>query len=319
MFVKPSTNTSFLTPYYFGKPLDPTWVNYVDQAFPNIMDGVNGGTYSGNLILTGTVDFSGDLVNFENGTTVNISTSSYIEISTGCSIIFNSGSALEITSGADLVINSGATLASATGSTTDIYGALNIGDGTHSQITTVSASTTIDLTNGCIISGDTEADINFVSGSTIDVLSGATIEWSSGSSFVSNTTSYFNSGIGASSGSVFSYTVATTAMNLTGSTTIPSSAYNCPFINITASGNLTGTCTIALPSIVGAVWYLNFYQVISNGYLNSQTVKVITGTGAGGTYGGSDVVLTNGSGFLDSNGTIAIISCPAANSVCVKI
>lgn len=114
-FVKPSTNTSFLTPYRYGQPLDPTWVNYVDQAFPLIINNT-GGQITGLLEITSTgtiqVD-SGGLVNFLSGSATTWNTGSII---TGHMTL----------SGGSFGLVSGAVISVPVGTSVNIAGNLNM-------------------------------------------------------------------------------------------------------------------------------------------------------------------------------------------------
>lgn len=77
-FVNPSSNTSYTTPFIPGALIPNTWFNYVDQAFPRLLD-INGNnivtgnnTYSGTSAFTGPVSFSGSQTQFEGPTYLGV-------------------------------------------------------------------------------------------------------------------------------------------------------------------------------------------------------------------------------------------------------
>ena len=98
-FSRPSTNTSFTTPYTYGSLIPSTWFDYVDQAIPNALD-KTGDTISGGST---TITFDGSIISLINGAEITLDP--YSEIITAGTI----NSSGQILVGGNITIQIGGT------------------------------------------------------------------------------------------------------------------------------------------------------------------------------------------------------------------
>ena len=145
-FVKPSTITTSPvgSAYTYKSTLPSPPQNYIDQQFPNAIDGLNGGTYSpsaltftssSNITDLGVMTFNGGdaVLQVTGGAAFSISGSgSFMQVGSGVGVTLLSGSTLTI---------DGALSGTTTGGVLDITGSVNLLSGSTLTIDTGACST----------------------------------------------------------------------------------------------------------------------------------------------------------------------------------
>lgn len=290
-FIRPSTASSPVTPYTYGSVILPTWFDYVDAAFPNLVSTLGGNTITGsNLFNGGTNTFNGTTViagtTFSGGTlTINDNISffgSAITLSSTSSIFYTSNSSGNITGAPSLA--AGTTFSFPTTSSIqangsiNVYGSLNLESGavttfiggstiTFTSGCNVSASSVLTFTSGAILAGDVSlgngsasSQLNIANNSLVDFFSGSTLQLSASSNFTCFANAQLN-GAATFGGAVYMPTKF-----ITSNYTVDSSGQDF-FINCNSG---SGSITITLPNANNAGRIL-----IINGGTNATSPNVV--------------------------------------------
>jgi hypothetical protein len=218
---------------------------------------------------------TGTSATFDQGSTLTmdgklqVSNAGFINLTgAGTAMYFNTGAQLSFTtpgaSNADWQTGTSATFDS--GSTLNMNGELQVAN--TGFINLSGAGTAMYFNTG--------AALTFTAGG-----GGGSADWQTGTTatFESGSIVNMNTSIGASTGANVGFTSLTVPLTtLNGATTLTSSQYNRPNLNITASGNLTGTCTLVFPAVQNGIWFVNTTALTTN--IGSNTFRVQISGGA---------------------------------------
>jgi hypothetical protein len=349
-FVRPSTNNSFLTPYRYGEPLNPTWVNYVDQAIPNCLDKSNGDTLTGPITVESimSIEYPGGLIldpfvqmYLYDYAFITLSADAYIDVQYDADIyldgymwggdgslgsgvvtyadnageIYTIGSASIYDYGAGIymyggmIVEDGGVISLAVGSallsfngsyvemggTLDFptldslvttsggaitfQGVINLGTGTNINVGVPNG--VYGATPNAIVGGISGAIIaTSANGITAGVAGGIGSTVPGG--ITSTALACFNGGVGATTGSGFTWAAATVTVNTSGAfATLTSAQAACPLIRLTCSSDLTEEQGVIFPNIHDAMWLVDVSGMQS--HLGSQNF-VLQFAGSGFSY-----------------------------------
>jgi hypothetical protein len=150
----------------------------------------------------------------------------------------------------------------------------NVGDtldlnGATLRLTSATIRGTATVT-GLTLSGD--AAIALAGASSVALTAGAAFSVDSAS------TATVDCQLGASTGHALCYKVANITVANTGTTTLATTEYKCPIV-VAGVVTLAGDATLAFPSVVGAIWDLNLFNITLAGHHR----KVTVGTSAAQT------------------------------------
>lgn len=110
------------------------------------------------------------------------------------------------------------------------------------------------------------------------------------------------SGVGVSSGNTLHWMSASPAISATGTTTLSSSQYNCPFLHFT--GTITGAVTVAFPNVAG-FWLVDLSAM--TGYSPSNTISF--------NCGSTTKVVVNSATVLSGTDTLVVVVTNGSNTI----